>query len=121
MPGGSISPLLRSGDRHIYPPLVVPVIDAAERRDRVDQQQRRVADAVDRFADFGDPAGDPGGRFVVHHAQRFDRPSSVGRQPLRDYTGVYPMTPVAGNEVDHKPKVGRHLLPQCGEMPRLEG
>ena len=47
-------------------------IDGSERRDRVDEQQGRVAGAVHCLTDFADSGCDPGGSFIVHDAHGFD-------------------------------------------------
>jgi hypothetical protein len=42
-PGGSIRPFCEPADRDVDAPFVVPVVDGAERRDRVHEEERRVA------------------------------------------------------------------------------
>jgi hypothetical protein len=44
-------PFLRAADGHVRAPLVVAVVNGAKRRDRVDQQQRRVSRLVHRAPD----------------------------------------------------------------------
>src|SRR5215469_4248373 len=96
------------------------IVDRGERRDRVDHEQCRVAGSVDRGADLGDAAGNPGRGLVVHDANRLQAMRSVGGQLLFDDRRVDTVPPVAGYELYLKPEPARHLVPQAREMPGLE-
>ena len=73
-------PLLRAADRDVDAPLVVAVVDGAERGDGVDEQQRRMPRLVDRATDRRDVAGDAGRRLVVDDGDGLDRVAAVGGQ-----------------------------------------
>ena len=75
---------LRTGDGDVDAPLVVPIVDRAERGDRVDHQQRRVPGGIDGRADVVDVGQRPGRGLVVHDADGLDRVRLVLRQPLLD-------------------------------------
>ena len=98
-PGGSISPFCEPRDGDVDPPLVVPVVDRAERRNRVDDQQRRMARAVHRAPKVRNAARDAGGRFVVNDDDGLDRVRRCRRavaprafpamRPRRQVPGTY--------------------------------
>ena len=71
---------LRSRERDVEPPLVVAQIDRAQRRHRVDEQQRRMPARVDGAPDLGQPARDPGRRLVMDDEQRFDAMPGIARR-----------------------------------------
>ena len=112
--------LLRAGDGDVDLPLVMPVIDRAERGDGIHQQQRRMTDLVDRGANLADPAGDAGGGLVVHHHHRLDGVLGILRQPGLDRRGVGAVAPIARHEVDLDAPACRHVSPQRGEMAGLD-
>ena len=70
--------LLRGGHGDVHSPFVVAVVDGADRRDRVHDEQRRMAGAVHRAANLGDAARHARRRLVVHDHDRLDR---VGPDP----------------------------------------
>ena len=112
--------LLGAADGHVDAPLVVPVVDRGQRRDRVHHQQRRVAGAVDRLADSVYPAGRPRRGLVVDDRHRPDLPVPVRAQLRLDDRRVDPAAPVAGNEIDLEAEFQGHLAPERGEIPGLE-
>ena len=113
-------PFLRPPDGDVDLPGIVAVIDRGEGRDRVDHEQRRVMHPVDRLADLGDPAGDPGRGLVVDHAHRLDRVRLVGGELLLDQRRIDPVPPIARHKLDIEPEPRRHLMPQSGEMAGFE-
>ncbi len=112
--------LLRARDGDVDLPLVVPVVDAAERGDGVDQEERRVPCRVDRLADRADPAGDAGRGLVVDHHHGLDLVAGVGREPLLHRLRRNAVPPVPGYELDLEGELAGHLLPEGGEVPGLE-
>ena len=93
--GRQHQPLLRSRERDVDAPLVVAEIDRAERRHRVDEQQRRMPRAIDRAADLGKPAGRAGRRLVVHDEHGLDAMLAVvARAAPRASPGSTPRRPV---------------------------
>ena len=96
------------------------VVDRSERRDRVDQQQRRMSGIVHRAPDGRDVAGDPGRRLVVDAGDRLDRVAAVGGELLPDRRGIDAVPPVAGDEIDLQPELRRHVAPQHRELPGLD-
>ena len=111
--------LLRAGDGHVHAPLVVPVVDRAQGRDRVDHQQGRVACPVDGPADRLDLAGDAGRGLVVDDADGLDLVRPVGGKPLGDDVRIRPRAPVAGQEFRCQTETARQIVPQRREMPGL--
>src|SRR5215208_4161252 len=77
-------PLLRAADRDVDAPLVVAVVDRAERRDRIDEEQRRMSGLVDRAADRGDAGGDAGRGLVVDDRDGLDLARLVLGEPGLD-------------------------------------
>ena len=75
---------LRTGDRDVHFPLVVPEVDRPKRGNRVDDEQGGMAGAIHRAADLDDAAGDARRRFVVHDDNRLEFVIRVGRQPRFD-------------------------------------
>src|SRR5207247_1408909 len=69
--GGKHQSLLRSADRDVDAPLLVAVLDRAERRDRVDQQERWMPDVVDLPPHLADATGDAGRRLIVNDRDGF--------------------------------------------------
>ena len=120
-PGWEHQTFLRARDGHVDSPLVVAVVDRGERGDRVDQQQRRVVGRVDGGADLRDAAGDTGRGLVVHHAHGLDPMPLVVGETLLDRFRVDTVSPIARHEVHVEPESAGHRLPQCGEVPGLEG
>ena len=64
-PGGTISPFCDPHTVTSILPFVVAQIDRRERRDGIDNQQRRMTGAVHRAPQIGDPAHHAGRRLVV--------------------------------------------------------
>ena len=118
-PGRQHQALLRAADGDIHAPFVVPVVDRAERGDRVDQEQRRMLGGIDRAAHFGDARDHAGGGFVVHHAHRLDGVRLVLAQPRFDRLRVGAGAPVAGDELGLQAEPLGHLLPQRREVAGL--
>src|SRR5215211_664663 len=87
-------PLLRAADCHVDAPLVVAVVDRAERGDGVDEEERRMSGLVDRAADRGDARGDAGRGLVVDDRDRLDL-----REPGLDRVRVHTGAPVALDEL----------------------
>ena len=106
--------LLRSGNRDVDFPLVVTIVDRTERRDRVHDQQRRMAGAVHRAPQVANPARDAGRRLVVHGDDRLDRVTLVRRQPLLELFGRAAATPGARHVIDLEPQLLRLVPP--GDM-----
>ena len=110
---------LRAADGDIRAPLVVLVLNRAEPRNRIDQQQCRMPGAVDGLANFGNPRSAAGRGFVVHHAHRLDRVAGVPLQTRFDFFRHCRAAPVAFNELGLETHLGSNVFPQCGEVAGL--
>ena len=113
-------PFLRARHGDVDLPFVVPVVDRRERGDRVDEQERRVARAIHRGADLRDARSHSRRRFVVDDAQGADLVLRIGAKLLLDGGGIDAVPPVAGDELGAQIEAPRHLVPQRGEVARLE-
>ena len=111
--------LLRAGDGDVDAPLVVTEIGGGEAGNRIDHQQRRMADGVHRFAHLVDARAAAGRRLVVDDADGLDFVRLVGAQLLLDQVGVGADAPVGRNDVGIEPELGRHLHPEHRELPGL--
>ncbi len=118
--GRQHQPLLGTADGHVDPPLLVPIVDGAERGDRVDHEQSRMSGIVDGLADLGDSAGDAGRGLVMDDIDRFDGPLGVGLQFLLDDLRIGAMPPVGGHKIDFDAELAGHGAPERGEMSGLE-
>ncbi len=107
--------LLRAADGDVDFPLVVAIVDRAERGDGVDHEQRRMAGAVDRVAHVLHAARHAGRGLVVHDAHRFDLAVFVGFETRGDRLGIGAVAPVAGDHFDVEARVVR---PPCSTAPR---
>ena len=119
-PGGSMNPFCEQLTVTSTFHSSCRIIDRAQRGDRIHQQQRGMADLVDRGADVADPAGDAGGGLVVHHHHRLDGVLRILRQLRLDRGGVGAVAPVARHEIHLDAPARRHLPPQRGEMAGLD-
>ena len=117
-PGRQHQALLRAADGDVDAPLVVAVVDRAERRDRVDEQQRVVAGGVDRRADLRHAARHAGRGLVVHDHHRGDVGSS--RSDRLRALGVGAVAPVALDPHDLEPEPLGHRAPERREVAGLE-
>ena len=100
-PGRQHQTLLAAADHDVDAPLVHPEVDAGQRADRIDDQQRVVAGGVHRLADGGDVARHARRRLVVddhHRAIRIGR--AVRLQPLLDVVGGDRLAPAQLDLVD---------------------
>ncbi len=113
-------PLLRAADRDVDAPLVVAVVDRAERGDGVDEEERRMSGLVDRAADRGDARGDAGRGLVVDDRDGLDLARLVLGEPGLDRVRVHAGAPVALDELGTQAETGRHLVPQGREPAGLE-
>ena len=104
-----------AGDGDVDAPLVVPVIDAAERGDGVDEEEGGVAGGVDGGADFVDAAGAAGAGFVVDDADRADLVGGVFGQRVMDGFDIGAAAPVGFDEDGFEGKAFGHFVPERGE------
>src|SRR3954454_17098436 len=98
--GRQHQPLLRAPDRDIDAPFVMPVVDRAERGNRIDHEQRRVPRLIDRGTDLGDAARHAGRGLVMHDADRFDAVLAIGGELFGDLRRIDAWPPIAGHEFD---------------------
>ena len=112
--------LLRAADGDVDAPLVVAVVGRGERRDGVDQEQRRMAGGVDRLADFGDRRQAAGRGLVVQDADRLDLVRLVLAQVLLDHLRVGADAPVGLDEFRLEADLLGHHLPERGELAGLD-
>ena len=76
--------------------------------------------AVDRLADLGDRRQAAGRGLVVQHAHRLDLVGLVLAQLGLDRGGIGAGAPVGRDELRLEPELGRHVLPQAGELAGLD-
>src|SRR5436190_595023 len=112
--------LLRARDRHVDAPFRLAIVHRGERRNRVDHEQRRVPDTVDRLANERDAAGDARRGLVVHDHDGLVAVRLVRGEPgLHDHR-IDAAPPIARDEVNLQPQPASHLAPQRGEVTGLE-
>ena len=111
--------LLRAAHADVHAPLVVAIVHRGERRDRVHHQQCRVSGAIHCLPDLRHPAGDAGGRLVVHDAHRLVAVRPIGSELFLDCSRIGAAAPVTGKEVHLQSEALRHPLPERGEMAGL--
>jgi hypothetical protein len=118
--GGQHQALLGAAHGDVDAPLLVAVVDRAERGDDVDEQQCVMALRVDRGAELGDPARHAGRGLVVDDHHRADPALGVGREDLGGALGVGAVAPVALDPLDLEPEALGHRPPQRREVAGLE-
>ena len=112
--------LLSAADGDIDAPLVMTVVRRGERGDGVDEEQRRMAGAIDRLADVGDRRQASGRGLVVQHAHRLDLVGFVFAQLGLDGGGIGTDAPIGRDELGLEAELHRHVLPQGGELAGLD-
>ncbi|MPM27506.1 hypothetical protein SDC9_74018 [bioreactor metagenome] len=121
---------MRARHRHVDAPGIVLQIRAAQPRDRIHHQQRRVARRINRLAHSQNVRGHARRRLVVHHAHRLDLALRILAQARLDQIRLHPATParrvrhmlvdaLIRHHLGLQPQTRRHLDPQRREMPRL--
>ena len=105
-------PLLAPGDGDVHAPLVVPVVDRSQRRDRVDEQQRGMSGPVDRSPDSGDRADAAGRGLVMNDADRADLFAFVGFERGLDRGRIGAASPVGLQKDRLESKALRHFAPE---------
>ena len=75
---------------------------------------------IDGLADKRNAAGRAGGGFVVHHADCLDRVGLVFAQFGLERCRIGAAAPVGRDELGDDTQLGRHLVPQRGELAGLE-
>src|SRR5580765_437797 len=79
-----------------------------------------MADTIYGLADFGNPAGDAGGSFVVHYHHSFDRLLCVFFEFLFHVGGLRSTPPVPWNVIHLQAMSQGNIAPEIGEMPGLK-
>jgi hypothetical protein len=130
-PGRHHQALLRAADGDVDAPVVVAQVGAGQARDRIDQQQGRMAGGVDRLANRLDVGKRAGRGLVVDDANRLDLLLAVLAQARLDLLGLDAAAPVRrfrqervaarrGEHLGGEAEAGRHFLPEGGEMTGLD-
>jgi hypothetical protein len=92
--------LLAAGDGDVDAPGIHLVFHAAERGDRVGEQQRRMLALVERAADLGKRQHHAGRGFVVDGEHGLDLVTLVGGEPLAELGEFQPLAPVGADDLD---------------------
>ena len=108
--------LLGTRDGHVDTPRVVAIVDRAQRRDRVDQQQGRVPGGIDGLAHGADVGHHAGRCLVVDDAHSLDGMARIFLQAHLDGGGIGRLAPVATHEFRFDTKLVGHLLPERSEV-----
>jgi len=112
--------LLRARHRDVDAPGVHLERHAAERRDRIDHQQRVVAGRAHRLPDRLDVVDHPGRGVDLRDQQRLDLTLAVGLQPRLDRRGLDGAAKVAGQDLDLRPQHARGLAPADREAAAFQ-
>src|SRR5688572_29543144 len=101
----------------------MPEVDRPERRDRIDEQQRRVLGVIYGAANLGQARRDACRCLVVYDEDGFDSMVAVvaiGGQAPAQLRGVNAAPPIAWNDLDVEPEPSSDFRPVLSERARIE-
>ncbi len=112
--------LLRAANGDVDAPFIVAIIGGSQRRDRIDQIERRVLGAIDRLADLGDWREAAGCGLIVQDADRLDLVVLVIAQLGFDRCRVGADPPVGRNDFRNAGRISPPCFSMQGELPGLD-